>query len=251
MHLGRIASLLAGLLLTAGPAAAQHHGGHFGGHVPVHHGIYFGHSNWNYVVPHHPSYVGAYYSVGPSYYYTPSPVVPVVAAPPVATTPGTPAAPPPAVEVQKPVELTFGSFARYQDLAGRLAVDANALCLDMHYNYQGNKNFGDVYGDAYGVLQAAKYLQGKEHNGDRDAIGKRVTEVHRLFHHVMDETRGWTRAAKKQVGTDTLEEKLAGVEAVLHHLAYDAGIKQEERAAGTAQPVVDPGEEAPPPVGKR
>lgn len=146
----------------------------------------------------------------------------------------------------------FGGFTQYQDLAGRLAVDVNALCLDMYHNYQDNKNFDDVYAEAYGVLQAAKYLQGNEHKGDHNAIGKRVAEVHRLFHHVMDETRGWTRTARKQVGAFALEEKTANVEAILHHLVYDAGIKQEEQAAGgAALPVIDPLEEAPPPVGKR
>lgn len=243
------APLLAVLLLATGTATAQPRGGHgggrHGGHVPVHHGIYFGHSNWNYVVPHHPTYVGGYYTVAQSRYYTPARIVPVLAAPPVAV------APPPAVEVQKPVELAFGGFARYEDLAGRLVVDVNALCLDMHHNYQGNKKFTDVYAEAYGVLQAAKYLHSKEHKGDRDTIRKHVGEVHRLFHHVMDETRGWVRTVKKQVGTDTLEEKLAGVEAVLHHLAYDAGIKEEAQADGAAPPLVDPKEEAPPPPAKR
>ena len=258
--------VVAGLFLATGTAPAQHrggyggysgghggYGGYSGGHVPAYHGVYYGHSNWNYVVPHRPAYAGGYYSVGQTHYYTPTPFVSVFAARPVAVAPGVPTPPalPPAAAMQKPVELTFGGFTRYQDLAGRLVVDVNALCLDMHHNYQGNKNFADVYAEAYGVLQAAKYLSGKEHNGDRDAIGKRVVEMHRLFHHVLDETRGWTRTARKQVGTDAMEEKMAGVEAVLHHLAYDAGIKQEEPAAGAAMPVVDPGEQAPPPVGKR
>ncbi len=229
------------------------YGGYSGGRVPAYHGVYYGHSNWNYVVPHRPAYAGGYYSVGQTHYYTPTPFVSVFAARPVAVAPGVPApiAPPPAAAVQKPVELTFGGYARYEDLAGRLVADVNALCLDLHHNYQGNKNFADVYAEAYEVLQAAKYLQGKEHKGNHADIGKRVTEVHRLFHHVMDETRGWTRTAKKQVGTDTLEEKLGGVEAVLHHLAYDAGIKQEEPAAGAALPVVGADEQAPPPAGKR
>lgn len=242
-------AIVGGLFLATSTATAQRHGGghggYSGGRAPVYHGIYYGHSNWNYVVPQYPRYAGGYYSVGQTSYYTPTPIDPVLSAPPVAT------APPPAVTAQKPVELTFGGFARYQDLAGRLAVEVNALCLDMHHNYQGNKNFADAYAEAYGVLQAAKYLQGNEHKGDRNAIGKRVAEVHRQFHHVMDETRGWTRNASKQVGMGALEEKTARVEAVLHHLVYDAGIKQEERAAGTALPVVDPQEEAPPPGGRR
>lgn len=245
---------VAGLFLAMGTATAQRHGGggghgggyggYSGGHAPVSHGIYYGHSNWNYVVPQYPRYAGGYYSVGQSYYYTPTPIVPYLSSP-VAT------APPPAVAPQKPVELTFGGFARYQDLAGRLTLDANALLLDMHHNYQGNKNFADAYGEAYGVLQAAKYLQGNEHSGDKDTIRKRVADMHRRFHHVMDEMRDWNRIAKKQVGTGAMEDKTAAVEAVLHHLVYDTGIKPEERAPGTALPVVDPQQEAPPPIGKR
>lgn len=241
--------VVAGLFLATGTAPAQHRGGFSGGRVPAYHGVYYGHTNWNYVVPHRPAYAGGCYSVGQTHYYTPAPVMSVFAAPSVGAASGvpTPSAPPPGFEVQKPVELTFGGFSRYQDLAGRLVIDVNALCLDMHHNYQGNKNFAD----AYGALQAAKYLQGKEHNDDCAAIGKSVNEIHRLFHHVIDETRGWTRTARRQVGTDAMEEKMAGVEAVLHHLAYDAGIKQEEPVAGAAMPVVDAGEQAPPPVGKR
>lgn len=247
-------AIAAGLFLATGTATAQHgrghgggHGGYSGGYAPVHHGIYYGHSNWNYVVPHHRTYAGGYYSVGQTHYYTPAPIVSVF------SVPRAPAAPLPDVVVQKPAEFSFGGFARYQDLSGRLVMDVNALCLDMHHNYQDNKNFSEVYAEAYNVLQAAKYLQGNDHKGDHDAIGKRVAEVHRQFHHVMDEMRGWTRTANKQVGPNGLEEKSADVEAVLHHLVFDAGIKQEEEHAvgGADLPVVDLGEEAPRPVVKR
>lgn len=231
-----------GLLALAGPAAAQHHGGHYGGHVPVHHGLYFGHANWHHVVPHHPTYAGAYYTVGPTHYYTPSPVVSLV--PPVAAVDARPPAP---VEVQKPVEVTFGGFARYEDLAGRLAFEANALCLDMHYNYKHNKGFAEVYREAYDILLAAKYLVGKEHKGDKDLIAKRVDDAHKLFHHVQDEMRGWTRVAAKQIDGTDLPEKLQGVEAVLHHLAYDVGVKPHEPSAEAAPTPGDRIEVAPPP----
>ena len=248
--------LTAALVLATGPATAQHgggHGGYSGGRVPAYHGVYYGHSNWNYVVPHRPTYAGGYYSIGQTHYYTPTPIVPLLAVQPAPVAPVAPVAPipPPPVEAQRPVQLAFGGFTRYQDLSGRLAGDVNALCLDLHHNYRGNKGFADVYAEAYSVLQAAKYLQGQEHNGDRAVVGQRVAEVHRLFHHVMDETRGWTRTAVRQVGTDTLAEKTAGVEAVLHHLEYDVGIKQVEQAVAKPLPVIDPNEVAPPPVGKR
>ncbi|MBX9678406.1 MAG: hypothetical protein K2X38_06555 [Gemmataceae bacterium] len=241
-------TIMAGLTLSMDAAMAQvkgggHGGGYPGGRAPVSHGIYYGHPDWSYVVPHRSAtYAGTYYSVGQARYYTPAPVVSVFTGQPNGNV-----QPP----MQKPIELTFGSFARYRDLAGRLAMDVNALCLDMHHNYQGNKNFADAYAKAYGVLQAAKYLQGNEHHGDKEAIGRRVAEMHGLFHHVMNDTHGWTRTARKQVGAGALEENMAGVEAVLHYLAHDVGLKQNQPAHGAVVPAVDPGEVAPAPVGNR
>lgn len=235
-----------GLLVAVGTATAQH--GHHARHVPVHHGVHYGHNNWHHVVPHHRTYVGAYYTVGHTHYYTPSPVVPVLQ---LAANPAAPAPAP--IEVQKPVELTFGGYSRYEDLAGRLTFEANALCLDMHYNYKHNKNFAEVYREAYDVLLAAKYIQGKEHNGDRATLNKKMVEVDKLFHHVQDEMRTWTRVEAKQVGTNALPEKIEGVEAVLHHLCFDVGVKPHEAPAGAAG-TVDPTEVAPPPpppVGKQ
>lgn len=233
------------IVLLAGAASAQHHhhGGHHLGHVPIHHGIHFGHHNWHHVVPHRPAYVGAYYTTGATHYYTPSHVTPII------SVQRNPDAPPPAVvEIQKPVELTFAGFSKYQDLAGRLSFEANAMCLDMHYNYKHNKNFAEVYGEAYGVLQAAKYLLGQEHRGDKEIIRKRLAEVDKLFHHVQDEMRDWTRIPAKQVGPDTLPEKIAAVEAVMHHLCYDVGVKPHEQPAEAAPAPVDLKEEAPAPL---
>ena len=36
---------------------------------------HYGHSNWNYVVPHHRTNAGGYYSVGQTHYNTPAPIV--------------------------------------------------------------------------------------------------------------------------------------------------------------------------------
>lgn len=204
-----------------------HYGGNYGGHA-VHRGIHYGHNNWNYVVPHHNQFAGAYYSQGATHYYTPTIVTRQV----VGVAP---------VVVQKPVELAFGGFSRNQDLAGRLSVEANAMCLDMHYNYQHNKNFVEVYRAAYNVLKAAKYLHGKEHQGDRETITNRMVEVDALFHDVQDQVRGWSRVVTKQIGASELQQKVEGVEAVLHHLCYDVGV----------EPHTQPVEEAPPPADLR
>ncbi|MBI2805524.1 MAG: hypothetical protein HYX68_11155 [Planctomycetes bacterium] len=246
-YLNAAAALAVGLFLSLGIAVAQHrthNAGHSSGHhAPAHHGSHFGHHNWHHVVPHHGRHIGAYFTVGNVHYYTPSPVSRIVS---VGSSPAL--LPPRVVEVQKPVELGFAGFTRYDDLAGRLVFEANAMCLDMHYNYQNNKNFANAYRDAYVVLQTAKSIQAKEHQGNREIIRKRVDEMDRLFHHAQEEMRAWTRTATKQIGADTLPEKLAGVEAVLHHLCYDVGIAPHEQPAEVAPP---PGEAIPPPLGKR
>lgn len=227
------------LTTTGGLALAQHDHGHGHARAPVHHGTYFGHRDWNYVVPHHSTYAGAYYSTGDAHYYTPAQIVPV--GPPVQGI----AVQPPPVTALKPVELTFDGFSRYQDLAGRLDAAVNLLCLDMHYNYRHNPRFAQIYGEAYGVLQAAKFIHGKEHQGDQDTIRRRMTEVDRLFHHVQGEVAGWTREPVKPIGPETLQAKAAGVEAILHHLCFDVGVKPHEQPAEVAPP--PPVEEAPPP----
>jgi hypothetical protein len=241
--------LLAGLLLTSGTATAQKFGGHpghsgySGGHQPVYHGMYYGHSGWNYVVPLYLGFAGGYYMDGGNYYYSPEQIVPT---PTEQVDPGTPVVPPPATEAKKPIKLTFGAFAYYPDLAGRLAAEVNALCLDMHHNYQGNKNFAEDYAEAYSILEFAQALQADK--GDHDAIAKKAADAHLKYHHFMNEAAGWTRSAKKQVGTDGLDEKMARGEAILHHLLYDVGVKQEEKATGAPLTTVDPKEEAPRPA---
>jgi hypothetical protein len=245
MRLLHTLPLLAGLILTSGTATAQRHAGHYtysGGHRPIYHGLYYGHSAWNYVVPHYLGYAGGFYMDGSSYYYTPQQLSPLTTEP---IDPTTPIVPTPATEAKQPIKITFGGFAYYQDLAGRLAAEVNALCLDMHHNYQGNKSFAEVYAEAYSVLEIAKELQTDK--GNHDAIAKRAAEAHRKYHHFMNEVAGWISSPKKQVGTDGLEEKMARGEAILHHLLYDVGVKEEAQAPGSPLAVVDPKDEAPRP----
>ena len=40
-----------------------------------------------------------------------------------------------------------------------------------------------MYREAYDVLQTAKSMQGKEHQGNRQAIHKRMVDVDKLFTH--------------------------------------------------------------------
>ena len=248
--------VFAGLPLVPAVAAAQHYDLHVGrrfpthydGHTPLHlrdripvyEGTHYGQPDWHYVVPQHPQYAGSYYTAGTSHYYTPSSIAPL---------PSSVSVPAPLpVVTQRPTELAFGGFARYEDLASRLVYEANAMCLDLNYNYRHNRTFNEVYGEAYGVLQAAKFIHAANHNGDRVAIVKQVVEIDRLFHHVRSEVSGWRSEPVKLIANTDLTPKLECVEAIIHHLAFDIGVRPHEQATEVAPPPVVAEEIAPPPV---
>lgn len=107
------------------------------------------------MLPHYDHhYHGTYYLDSGTNYYVPRTYV---------IDPGTYAAP-------KPVQIEFGGYAHVDDLSGRLERLANELCLDLHYNYRHNSGFADVYREAYQVLDTAKYIHAKEHQGDRAEV---------------------------------------------------------------------------------
>lgn len=233
--INRILCILIGsaTLLAANPVMAQHHHHH-------HHGSHFGHSNWNYVVPHQNAHHhhGSYYVQDNGYYYTPTPIVRV--------TPSYRSAQLPPVQV--PVQLQYGGYARFEDLSGRLEAEVNRLCLDMFYNYQHNPGFQELYRDAYSLLTAAKFVHAKEHQNDRDAIREQVVQMDQLMHHVLGEIRPWSRHHSRQVASGGIIEKSSAVEAILHHLCYDVGIEPH----GDDEPAPAPNvgdEQAPAPGG--
>ncbi|MFN5973872.1 MAG: hypothetical protein ACK48U_05455, partial [Planctomyces sp.] len=132
---------------------------------------------------------------------------------------------PPVLVVQKPVHWLFGGSALFEDLSGRLETDVNRLCLDMFYNYQHNPGFAETYKEAYSLLESAKFVHAKEHQGDRDAIRHHVTQMDQQMHHVLDEIRQWSRHHSRQIAAGGVIEKSSAVEAVLHHLCFDVGIE--------------------------
>ncbi len=213
------------------PAGAIHHRDiqwvDPGGHVVRQH-----RDDYHYVLPS-TSHHGSYYSYNNAHYYTP-PAPPVIVNQPVV--------------VQKPVEVQFGSFQHYEELATRLAAVANEVCLDLNYNYRRNPRFAEVYREGYKVLQDAKYVHGSEHRGDKEAIRAAVGPMDELFHHVREEAASWRGEDVRRVGSVSLSAKLEEMEALIHHLMFDAGIKHRERSNEEAPP--PPPEEAPPPPGQ-
>lgn len=219
---------LLAVLPSVALAQHRHHHHH-------HHGSHYGHSNWNYVVPHSHHHHGAYYVQGNSYYYTPTPVAYVDAS-------QTNYVPPP---VQQPVPLQFGGFGRCDDLTGRLEAQMNLLCNELHSNYRHNPDFAHTYREAYDLLQLAKRLHALDHAGERQAIQESVTSFDQQFHHVQEDISQWTRQNHRHWPPGDAIHKGSTAEALLHHLCFDVGVKPHEEEA----PPAPEGSPPPPPPG--
>jgi hypothetical protein len=128
------------------------------------------------------------------------------------------------------VKLEFGGFQRTEDLSGRLEIEVNRWCLDMHYNYRHNPDFVATYREAYKILQAARYIHSAEHRQDREAIRTQVANVDPLFHQVQDNIKIWTREQRRDIGKTGINGKAEIVESILHHLLYDVGVKPQHEA---------------------
>lgn len=237
--------------LAAAPVFAQHHhdNGHGrvtpwnqshvivspqGQHVTSHH------EDYRHVIPSQHNNHGTYYTNNDTHYY--------YKAPPVAFHPGVQVAMRPATPVQ-PTALQFGSFSHVDDLSGRLATLANEFCLELHHNYGHNPGFAPIYAEAYRILQAAKYAHGNEHQGDRAALTRTLSEIDPLFHHVQSEMANWERQERRAIGQVTVADKVQQMEALIHHTLFDIGVKpQHDEQAEQAPPPGGGGvEQAPPP----
>ncbi len=229
------------LLMPAAPSFGQHHGRH--GVATHRSGISINlfsprgqpivrehHDDYRYVVPATPRH-GTFYTYEDQHYFTP-PAPPVVINQPVV--------------VQRPVQAEFGAFKHYEQLSDRLETLANQLCLDLHYNYQRNRNYAETYREAYQMMQMAKFIHGGEHRGDRDAVRKAGRDIDDLFHHVQAELKTWTREERRRVGEYGLMAKVEELEAMIHHMLFDVGVKPDHNRDEVAPP--PRGEVAPPPA---
>ena len=82
------------------------------------------------------------------------------------------------------MQVAFGGFSHVDDLASRLETLTNEFCLDLHYHYSHNHGYAATYGEAYQILDAAKFIHAAEHQQDRQAIAARLKGLNELFHHV-------------------------------------------------------------------
>ncbi|MDG1895671.1 MAG: hypothetical protein P8J37_12255 [Fuerstiella sp.] len=133
-----------------------------------------------------------------------------------------------------PAAVSFGGFPHVDELAARLEVLMNQICLDLYYNYSLNPDFHATYTEAYSLYQTTRYIHAAEHNYDRETVRQRLGGADALFHHIRDDVRGWHRVSRRQNGPLGIVAKLEMAEETLHHLMEDVGVS------------VSPGLEEPP-----
>lgn len=183
--------------------------------------------HYHYIVPPAARY-GAFYTFDKTYYYTP----------PMPRGPGQ--------RAPRPVVIQFGGSRYLAELAERIEFLANELCLDLHHNYGHNHNFDEVYREAYQFLQATKFIRNREQHGDREAIRRSVAKIDNLFHHIQDDLNVLKRQERRPVGQIGFQAKIEELQALIHHLMYDQGVRPDHDKHGDQHG--RPGRvEAPPP----
>jgi hypothetical protein len=123
-----------------------------------------------------------------------------------------------------PANVSLGGFSHVDELAARLEVLMNQICLDLYYNYSLNPDFHVTYTEAYSLYQTTRYLHAAEHNYDRETVRQRLGGADALFHQIQDDVRGWDRVSRRQIGMLGIVTKLEMAEETLHHLMQDVGV---------------------------
>ena len=77
-------------------------------------------------------------------------------------------------------------------------------------------------------------------------MARRVDELDGLFHHVQQEVKTWSRRQNRQIAQGGAQAKVELLEATLHHLMYDVGVKGAHSEPERDEPSTAT-EEAPPP----
>lgn len=141
--------------------------------------------------------------------------------------------------------VTFGGCTHIDDLAHRLEIVMNELCLDLYYNYSHNPGFQVTYAEAYELFQLARGIHAAQHHPDRATLQSQLAGTDHLFHHVRDDVRGWTRNPRRQVGSRGIMAKIEMADAILHRLMEDVGVRIDPVLESPPAPGVLPGNALP------
>ncbi|HWL09642.1 MAG TPA: hypothetical protein VNQ76_14625 [Planctomicrobium sp.] len=142
------------------------------------------------------------------------------------------------------VRIEFGRRTDADRLANQLVTQANALCLQLHQNYQGNPGFREGYREMYDILQESQRIRDEVRNGthraprrENDRIAASLHKMDRDFHAIERDLRGW-RAAPGSRDAVRLDQLLGQFESTLHDMMEDYGEKSRLPVAASPRPPV-------------
>jgi hypothetical protein len=125
------------------------------------------------------------------------------------------------------VQLRYGGCTHLADLAARFEFLAHELVLDLQFNYSHNRGFRATYAEALQLLDGAQLVRSLAHDPrSRHILRAQLIQLDGLFHHIEDDVCHWTRIPRRPVGNMGLQTRLNLMEATLHHLMFDAGIRR-------------------------
>ena len=129
------------------------------------------------------------------------------------------------------IQYTFGARRHVDTLADRLWREANAICWEMHDNYQHERSFRETYREMYNLLQDARHIHDLAHDDahhgtdNEDHIAEDLHDMDQLFHHVEEDIRHWS--SRNRYHSHDLAYRMERLETTLHHLMKDYGVRSK------------------------
>ncbi|MGZ0165229.1 MAG: hypothetical protein ACKVII_15000 [Planctomycetales bacterium] len=126
---------------------------------------------------------------------------------------------------------TFGARRHVDTLADRLRWEANAICWEMHDDYQHEREFRETYREMYTLLQDAIHIHDLAHDDahrgtdNEEHIAEDLHHMDKLFHHVEEDIEHWS--SRNRYHSHDLAYRMERFEITLHHLMNDYGVRSK------------------------
>ena len=133
---------------------------------------------------------------------------------------------------QEPVVIQFGGYSNCMDLASRLEVHCNSLCLDLYHNYQHVDEFREYYSACFQLLDAARFIGANRDTTYYVEYGQYLQDMDYAMWQLQELSAAWERREVRKVSEAAIETQFGQANAMLQHLLYDVGI--ESNVAETA-----------------
>ena len=125
----------------------------------------------------------------------------------------------------EPVVCEFGGYAHCVDLASRLEVHCNLLCLDLYYNYRHIDGFQEYYTSCFQLLDAARFISDNQGAEYHEQYAEYLEDMDYIIWELQELSLAWEPQEVRQVSELNVESQVSQANAMLQHLLYDVGIE--------------------------